>query len=77
MKNIVLIHCKGGYKKNKFYQTIKSLCQKNDWFIEIDKIKDKIDSNSILIGHSMGAIAICSYISENNLTFNQLHLVAP
>jgi predicted alpha/beta hydrolase family esterase len=94
MKNIVLIHCRGGYQKNKFYSTIKNLCQetnieyfapqilqkealKHDWFVEIDKIKDKINNNSILIGHSMGAIALCRYISENNLKFDQLHLVAP
>ncbi|MCC7160427.1 alpha/beta hydrolase [Candidatus Nomurabacteria bacterium] len=59
-------------------------CEKNakykEWKIWFEKylpfIKDK---NLVLIGHSLGAIFLLKYLSENSLNkkIGQLHLVAP
>ena len=88
---IVLMHCRGGENSKYFYEGIKSWCKnKNieyiapkivgndapakDWLDELSKIE--ITKNTVLIGHSMGCIALCKYLSDNNLAFNSLHLVA-
>ena len=88
---IVLMHCRGGENSRYFYEGIESWCKnKNieyiapkivgndapakDWLDELSKIE--ITKNTVLIGHSMGCIALCKYLSDNNLAFNSLHLVS-
>lgn len=59
-------------------------CEKNakyeEWRIWFEKyIKFIKDKNPIIIGHSLGAIFLLKYLSENNFPkkIYQLHLVAP
>lgn len=47
------------------------------WLQEIIAFKDMINSNTIFVAHSMGCIAICRYLSDQNIPFHSLHLVAP
>ncbi|MFA5773341.1 MAG: alpha/beta hydrolase [Candidatus Paceibacterota bacterium] len=71
--------------KNKYQVLIPQMpCEKNakyeEWKIWFKKYFDFIkDKNPILIGHSLGAIFLLKYLSENNFPkkIYQLHLVAP
>lgn len=71
--------------KNK-YEVLKPQmpCDKNanyeEWKIWFKKYLPFLrDKNPILIGHSLGAIFLLKYLSENNLNkkIGQLHLIAP
>jgi len=71
--------------KNKYEILVPQMpCEKNakyeEWKIWFKKYFNFIkDKKPILIGHSLGAIFLLKYLSENNFPkkINQLHLVAP
>ena len=46
----------------------KQNAQYEEWKILFEKIIDKLDENFILIGHSLGAIFIVKYLSENTIS---------
>jgi valyl-tRNA synthetase/predicted alpha/beta hydrolase family esterase len=46
-----------------------------DWKIIFDKLIPFINSNSILVGHSLGGSFLLKYLSENNLSCNSIHLL--
>lgn len=50
----------------------------NEWKIILDKIMEKVDEGVVLIGHSLGALFLVKYLSENNSTkkIKSLFLVA-
>lgn len=49
-----------------------------EWAIWLEKIIPLLNDEVILVGHSLGAIFLAKYLSENNFPkkINQLHLVA-
>jgi predicted alpha/beta hydrolase family esterase len=59
-----------------FVEVAEKEAKKTQWFEELDRLKDQISTNTIFIGHSMGCIAICKYLSDNNIKCSALHLVA-
>ncbi|MDR3168493.1 MAG: alpha/beta hydrolase [Candidatus Peribacteria bacterium] len=46
----------------------KQNAQYEEWKIVFEKIIDKLDNNFILIGHSLGAMFIVKYLSENTIS---------
>jgi len=48
-----------------------------EWIAEMEKYKSKFDSNTILIGHSLGCPTICSFLEKNKIKVKKLILVAP
>ncbi|MFA5796584.1 MAG: alpha/beta fold hydrolase [Candidatus Woesearchaeota archaeon] len=49
----------------------------HQWLKELEKYKDDIDENSILIGHSLGCIALLHFIEKYDKKIEKLILVAP
>ncbi len=47
------------------------------WLFEIEKHKDLLDENSILIGQSLGAPTVCKFLEKNKINIGKLILVAP
>jgi predicted alpha/beta hydrolase family esterase len=45
----------------------KQNAQYEEWKILFEKIVEKLDNNFILIGHSLGAMFIVKYLSENTV----------
>ncbi len=52
--------------------------QYSEWKIVFEKILDQVDDNVIVVGHSLGALFIVKYLSENNPTrkIRSLFLIA-
>ena len=50
----------------------------NEWRIIFDKILEKVDEDVVLVGHSLGALFLVKYLSDNNPTkkIKSLFLVA-
>jgi predicted alpha/beta hydrolase family esterase len=46
----------------------KQNAQYEEWKLVFEKIIDKLDENFILIGHSLGAMFIVKYLSENTIS---------
>lgn len=49
-----------------------------EWKLVFESVKDAIDENTVLVGHSLGSNFLAKYLSENDLNniVPQLHLVA-
>ena len=47
------------------------------WLGYLEKFKDKLGENSIIIGHSLGCPAAWQFIEKNDLKIDRLFLVAP
>jgi predicted alpha/beta hydrolase family esterase/phosphoglycolate phosphatase-like HAD superfamily hydrolase len=61
-----------------FYIDIENskITDPNSWIKEIEKIKNKIDSETYFVSHSNGSLAVARFLSDNNLKIKSWHLVA-
>ncbi|MFH0951595.1 MAG: non-canonical purine NTP pyrophosphatase [Patescibacteria group bacterium] len=48
-----------------------------DWLTELDKYRDKLNKNSVVIGHSIGGRAALHFVAKLNKKIGKLILVAP
>ena len=57
-------------------QVLKSPENYDNWKIQLDKLKNKIDTETYFIAHSSGGLAVLRFLSENDLKIKSLNLVA-
>ena len=48
-----------------------------EWLLEMEKYRDLLDEDSILIGHSLGCPVICKFLEESKAKVGKVILVAP
>ncbi|MBW6442167.1 alpha/beta fold hydrolase [Patescibacteria group bacterium] len=47
------------------------------WYSELEKYKDKLDSDTIVIGYSLGGPTICKFLERNKIKIKKLIMIAP
>ncbi|MEI6728296.1 MAG: NUDIX domain-containing protein [bacterium] len=47
-----------------------------NWLNELEKLKEKIDSETYIVAHSSGNYAVARFLSDNNLQIKAWHIVA-